>query len=366
MAEGNRRFMLSRLASRRCRSVLGLAMATVWVLAPHRAHTEDVLWDDYAARFVQPDGRVIDTGLGGISHSESQGTAMLLAERHDDRARFDQIWGWTHSNLGVRKDALFAWLWRPDAREHLPDKNNATDGDVLIAWALAEAGQRWGVPAYHDAAGAITKTLLTKLLRETDVGPVLLPGTEGFESNKGMVINLSYAILPAYRVLDGLLPNPAWHRLSDATHHLLAVARFGRFSLPPDWLFLPKGWKSASKTPALSLWTEKPARFGYDAIRVPLFLAWTGADGRELWPFLSFWGYFDPLPFHPPWADLTENAVPIADLPPGFVSVRKLAEEATHPTNVQPPPTLLTDHDDYFSASLTLLCNLAWHDRTAQ
>ncbi len=327
---------------------------------------QDTLWADYARRFVMPDGRVVDTGRGGISHSESQGTGMLLAERHNDRAEFELIWGWTHANLAVRKDALMAWSWRPDGHDHVPDKNSATDGDLLIAWALAEAGRRWNVPAYHDASAAIAKTLLSKLLRDTDAGPVLLPGSDGFETAQGLAVNLSYAILPAYRVLDGLVPNPAWHNLTLATHTLLAAARFGKFSLPPDWLFVPKGWKASAKTPALSPWTEKPARFGFDAVRVPLYLAWSGADGRELWPFLSFWGYFDPLPFHPPWTNLLENAVPLENLPPGFISIRKLAEEATHPSNAPPPTTALIDNEGYFSASLTLLCDLAWHDRVTQ
>jgi endoglucanase len=342
------------------------AIAVLLLAGACGVRAQDTPWADYAARFVMPDGRTVDTGQGGISHSEAQGTAMLLAERHNDRAKFDLIWAWTRGNLAVRKDALMAWSWVPDEPEHVPDKNNATDGDLLIAWALAEAGQRWTVPAYHDAAEAITKTLLEKLLRETDVGPVLLPGSEGFESAKGIVVNLSYAILPAYRVLDGLLPNPAWARLAQTAHALIASAKFGKFSLPPDWLFVPKGWKAGTKTPALSVWTEKPARFGFDAIRVPLFLAWTGADGRELWPFLTFWGYFDPLPFHPAWTDLNENAVPLGNLPPGFASIRRLAEGAAHPTNAPEAATPLAANEDYYSASLSLLCELAWHDRATQ
>ncbi len=346
--------------------VLLLPLARVASALSDDAPAPDAAWVDYAARFVMTDGRVVDTGMGGISHSEAQGTAMLLAERHDDRARFELVWSWTRNNLGVRKDPLFAWAWHPEARDHVTDRNSATDGDLLIAWALAEAGQRWQVAGFSQAAGAVTKALLGKLLRETDAGPVLLPGSEGFETPKGIVVNLSYAILPAYRVLDGLLPDPAWHRLTTAAHMLLAASHFGRFSLPPDWLFIPKGWKTASAAPALTTWSQKPPRFGFDAIRVPLYLAWSGADGHELWPYLSFWGYFDPLPFHPAWIDLVENAVPIANLPPGFLSIRRLAEEATHPSGGTAPFSGLTENEDYFSASLTLLCTLAWHDRISQ
>ena len=323
---------------------------------------EQALWAAYVQHFVQPDGRVVDTGMGGISHSESQGTAMLLAERHDDRVRFDAVWGWTRANLGIRHDALFAWAWRPDAHEHVPDLNNASDGDLLIAWALAEAAQRWQVAAYRDAAVAIAREMLARLVRQTDAGPVLLPGAEGFETAKGLVVNLSYAILPAYRVLDGIAPDPLWHRLSQTAHALEARARFGRFSLPPDWLFVPRGWKAGAPQPALQPWPDKPTRFGFDAIRIPLYLAWSGADGRELWPYLTFWAYFDSLPFHPAWTDLKENAIPMDTLPPGFVSIRRLAEEAAHPGGATPAPVLGAG-EDYYSASLTLLASQAWLDR---
>jgi len=321
-------------------------------------------WAAYAAKFVMADGRVVDTGGGGISHSEAEGTAMLLAERHDDRDRFDRIWAWTRANLGGRKDGLFVWGWHPDGKTRQPDKNNATDGDLLIGWALAEAGARWKLPAYHEAATALAKAILTKMLRETSAGPVLLPGSVGFESPRGLVINLSYEVLPAYRALDTVYPNPNWKRLGDTAHTLFAQARIGRFSLPTDWTFVPKDWQTG--TPGLVPWSEKPPRFGYDAIRIPLYLAWAGADGRELWPFQQFWAFFDNLPFHPAWVDVVEDAVPLDNMPPGFTAVRRLAEEAAKPDGAaaQFPP--IGEKEDYFSASLTALSYLAWEDRQSK
>ena len=320
-------------------------------------------WVQYAQRFLLPEGRLRDDHAGDHSHSEGQGTALLLAERYGDQARFATIWQWTHANLAVRGDALLAWRWDASAGDHVPDRNNATDGDLLVAWALAEAAQRWNVADYRTAAIAIARTLRTKLLRTTPLGPVLLPGEHGFESAAGIVVNLSYAILPAYRTLATVDPDPAWTQLTEAHLRLVERAGFGRFMLPPDWLFVPKGWDPANNTPPLAPWQSRPARFGYDAIRVPLYLAWGGADGQLLGPFLKFWGFFEPLPFHPAWTDLSEDAVPLSDMPPGFRSIQKLAEAAQAGPAGGPAPGLSQDENNYYSASLTLLAQLAWQDR---
>ena len=336
------------------------ALAMPWSSAALADPSAD-FWTSYAARFVQADGRVIDTGAGGMSHSEAEGTAMLLAERHDDRDRFDKIWAWTRANLGTRKDGLMIWGWHPEARNHTPDKNNATDGDLLIAWALAEGGAHWKDEGLTSSAVALSRAILGRLMRETGAGPVLLPGTVGFDSSKGMVINLSYEVLPAFHALDGIAPNPLWKRLADTAHVLFEQARRGRFSLPTDWTFVPKDWKPG--TPGLVPWPEKPPRFGYDAIRIPLYLAWTGADGRELWPYQQFWGWFDKLPFHPAWVDVEQDAVPLDNMPPGFVAIRRLTDQAAKPDGSAASFPPLADNEDYFSASLTALSYLAWGDR---
>src|SRR5260370_31388000 len=109
-------------------------------------------WRAYASKFTTPDGRVIDDANGGISHREGQGYALLIALRAGDRAGFDRLWTWTAGNLEVRGDHLAAWRWDPAHEPHVADRNSATDGDLLIPWALAEAGAKWHVPADTDAA----------------------------------------------------------------------------------------------------------------------------------------------------------------------------------------------------------------------
>ena len=64
---------------------------------------------------------------------------LLLAIAANDRATFDKIWGWTRANLMVRDDQLLAWRWDPAHRPAVADINDASDGDILVAWALTDS-----------------------------------------------------------------------------------------------------------------------------------------------------------------------------------------------------------------------------------
>ena len=150
-------------------------------------------WQSFKDRFVAADGRVIDTGNGGISHSEGQGYGLLFAERFGDRDVFDRLLGWTEANLRRRSDALHAWRYRPGAAVPVDDWNNASDGDLLIAWALLRAGQRWGNQDYTDLGTAIATDLLALCVREVAGTTVLLPAASGFERPGRVIVNPSYA-----------------------------------------------------------------------------------------------------------------------------------------------------------------------------
>ncbi len=316
-------------------------------------------WEAYARRFVSSDGRVIDADNGGISHSEGQGTAMLLAAAAGDQAGFDRIRRWTDQHLKIRGDALYAWRWQPGSAKPVGDHNDAADGDLLIAWALATASARWSRPEDLAAARAIAERLRTRLVRRLATGPILLPAETGFEDKTGIVVNLSYGVLPAYAALGRIDPDPIWAELAEGWRRLVERARLGRYSLPPDWLLVPKGWSGDPH--GLAPWPERPPRFGWDAIRVPLYLAWGGADGAQLWPFLKFWSSFADRP-PPPWIDLKDGSVPAEPMPPGFWNIRRLDERAADPAGGIRPEPLRAD-EGYYSASLTLLATMAVTER---
>jgi endoglucanase len=233
-------------------------------------------WRQYKERFVTSEGRVVDNANGGISHSEGQGYAMLIAERLDDRPTFEAIWRWTQTNLLVRGDGLAAWRWSPQV-PHVADHNNATDGDLLIAWALAEASDRWHVSNYNRSARQILEALAKNVVASSRFGPILLPASTGFagkDQPDGPVVNLSYWIFPAFRHLRALSDAIDWDGLTATGKTLIGLSRFGEKRLPSNWISVA----GAQPEPAHSF----PAVFGYDAVRIPLYLAWGEPGNRDL------------------------------------------------------------------------------------
>jgi endoglucanase len=263
-------------------------------------------WQEFRRRFMEPDGRVIDTANGRVSHSEGQGWALLFAEAAGDRPAFDRVLDWTRGTLRRRgTDALHAWRYRPGPEAAgVDDWNNATDGDLFIAWALLRAARRWDRPELREEAVAIARDVLRLLVRRAGPLTVLLPGAEGFEDAESLVVNPSYYAFPALRALAAAAPDPLWERIAeDGLRLLRGAAAFGRWRLPPDWVRL------ARRDGGASLPAAWPPRFSYDAVRVPLYLAWAGLDGEPpLARAAAFWT--SPAHAHvPAWADLGDDSV---------------------------------------------------------
>lgn len=255
--------------------------------ALHGQLADRAAWRIYKARFVTEAGRVIDTANGGISHSEGQGYGMLLAVAADDKPAFERIWGWARANLFVRDDALAAWRWEPGKRPAIADMNNATDGDLLMAWALTEAAEAWGDVAYRVAARRTAVEIGRKLvILKSPNGPLLLPGISGFaaeDRQDGPVLNLSYYIFPAFARLPLVAPEFDWAGIGRTGLRLISKARFGPSQLPSDWISL----KNGEPQPAAGF----AAEFSYNAIRIPLYLAFAGFDQpRNHDAFLAAWG----------------------------------------------------------------------------
>jgi endoglucanase len=258
----------------------GRVSSAASTLAPNWLETA---WSEYKKRFIRA-GRVVDN-VNRISHSEGQGYAMLMAVKAGDRASFDEIWGWTQRELFIEPSGLAAWQWDEKAMPRVTDPNNATDGDMLIAWALLEAGETWRSSDYVDAARRIVTALGKTTVVQSAVGPVLLPGRLGFTSEDqtdGPVINLSYWVFPAFQRLRGIAPEFDWSGIEASGFRLVRNARFGPMRLPAEWTAL--GGEAPAPAKAF------PARFGYNAIRIPLYLVWAKVtDPALLRPFAGLW-----------------------------------------------------------------------------
>lgn len=315
------------------------ALAATVKVSPAPAPAPDA-WRAFKQRYVTAEGRVIDTGNQAISHSEGQGCGMLLATHYRDRAAFETIWNWTRARMQVRDDALFAWKWTPEAG--VEDSNNATDADLLIAWALSRASERWNEPTWQAESGRITSDILSKLVRQSGTRTILLPGAFGFEKPEGVVVNLSYWVFPAFEHFRARDSRPEWQQLTASGHALLREARFGRWGLPPDWLLL-----SDPPEPAPDF---KP-RFGYNGVRIPLYLLWAGNPPKDvLAPFQAYWGTYRKHSFLPAWTDLVEDAIDSYPASPGIEAIARAT--LAHPAPFKTPAAPRSQ--DYYSDSLQL------------
>lgn len=304
-------------------------------------------WDAYRTRFVSDDGRVMDNANGGISHSEGQGYGLLLAVAADDAASFETIWRWTADHLQKRSDALFTWKWDP-VKGEVADLNDAADGDILIGWALARAAKRFGRADYEVEARRIVTDLAARLVTSSGAGPVLMPGAQGFgaaDQPDGPVVNPSYWVFPALRDFVGLVPGTDWNGLRRTGFKLLEASRFGPRRLPSDWVALggPK------PVPARSF----PAWFGYDAVRIPLYLAGDpDAPRKFLYPYTTPDLGIDGS--GPAVIDASTGAIGQRMAGAGYRAVFALARCAVH--GVKIPPDLMSSRDAlYYPETLRLL-----------
>ncbi len=234
-------------------------------------------WEAYRSAFIEDNGRVVDNANGNISHSEGQGYGLLLALAANDRASFEKIWNFAFTELLIRDDGLVAWKWDPSAKPRVSDRNNATDGDILIAYALAKAGSAWNEPRYTAAAQKLAAAIGKHTFGRSGGSVFLLPGAEGFNAGErpdGPVINLSYWVFEAFPVLAGLAPEYEWNRVWREGVTLLQQATSGRVRLPADWLSIQSRLQTK---PADGF----PPEFGYNSLRIPLYLLRAGMTDLE-------------------------------------------------------------------------------------
>ncbi|TMV68203.1 glycosyl hydrolase family 5 [Thioclava sp. BHET1] len=226
-------------------------------------------WARWKAAFLDPSGRVVDRLQSDVSHSEGQSYGLLLAEAFNEPETFALIHGWTEHNLRIRQDELMAWRWFPDRSHAVPDWHNATDGDLMRAWALMRAGRRFGRRDYLELARAAVADLVTLCLAPDPRAPgqqILMPSAEGFRPKGGLVVNPSYIMARPMKELGLFAGQPAL--LAAADHGLMLLSELAAGGLVPDWVAL----SAAGLGPAEGFdW-----RYGYDALRVPLFLIWSG------------------------------------------------------------------------------------------
>ncbi len=239
------------------------------------------LWNSYAGHFIDSgSGRVFDPGGDQSTTSEGQAYALFFALVDNDRPTFNRVLSWTEDNLagGDLAAHLPAWHWgkTADGKWQILDPSSASDADTWMAYTLLEAGRLWR----STADTALGRSMLALIARNEVVnlpgfGPMLLPGSAGFQQGNHWILNPSYLPLFLFERLASFDPSGPWPQIAAGIPRLLAQGSPHGFAM--DWIqYVPgDGFYPAPKPAAAGLQTPAgPAPVGsYDAIRVYL---WAG------------------------------------------------------------------------------------------
>lgn len=312
------------------------------------------MWGQYKISCIQQDGRVIDRQQQGISHSEGQGYGLLLAVLYDDRAMFDAIWRWTDDNLRARKDNLLPWAWgkRHNGQWGVIDYNNATDGDVLVAFALIRAAARWDVPEYRRQGVRLIEGMRSHLATTYQGRSYLLPSYYGFQNDEELVLNPSYQIFAAYRLFSQVDDKRFWDAILRDSFFLVGAATLGKKKLPADWVALNRK--------GIAPWGERAPFFGYEAIRVVLYLSW---EKKPAFPegLQELFAEFEKKGHLPATIDLLKDNASAEEASAGFYAVCARAagkmgyEKLSRRLWAKSLEKAATEKEPYYSTSLLLL-----------
>ena len=173
----------------------------------------------------------------------------------------------------------------------------------------------------------------------------MLPGAKGFNLNSYVNLNPSYFIFPAWQAFADRSHLTVWRDLIRDAKTLTGKMGWGEANLPTDWVALAADGKMQ---PA----KEWPPRMSYDAIRIPLYIAWQDPNSALLTPWRSWWQKFSRSQT-PAWVNVTTNEAAPYNMNEGQLAVRDLTLGTK---NGEPQ---ITAQDDYYSASLKMLSWLA-------
>lgn len=330
------------------RSILALIALVVCFAMPAKADD----WSAFKTAHLGLDGSVMDDSTQ-IIHSEGQSYAMLLAVRNGDRPAFDLAWNFAKRKLR-RPDRLFSWKLE---NGQVADDNNASDAEIVMAWSLIEAGRSW------DGGYMAEASELVALIRAKLIVPVadpanpsatlllVLPGVNGFQSEDGAItLNPSYWVFPAFDAFARIDDPVFWGDVSRSGERIVALASARGFT--PNWLSFP------SMKPAAGL----SSRSSYDALRVPLWMAWSGRSSPTFTAWRQLWRDRQAA-----WIDSSTGEVATFGPGPEQLSVLALLDRvASAPGSGLSAMPITGLRTPYYASAITQLVRMAWKERFAE
>jgi endo-1,4-beta-D-glucanase Y len=241
------------------------------------------LWNAYAARFIDGQGRVIDHTSGDRSTSEGQAYAMFFALADNDRATFDRVLAWTQANMANNdlQTHLPSWLWgkNKDGQWKTLDPNSAADADVWMAYTLLEAGRLWKTPSYTNIGRAMMVQIVKREVANLPgFGLMLMPGPVGWQHGQAWTVNPSYMPVFLFERLATVDPAGPWKQIALGVPRLLEGSARHGFAM--DWVnYIPgDGFYPSTSMQTGNKDSDVPGG-SYDAIRVYLWAGMMDSGG---------------------------------------------------------------------------------------
>jgi len=298
-------------------------------------------WSAWKAAQLTDGGRVIDDGNNEISHSEGQAYGLLLAQAFGDRDAFRRIEAWTQSKLAIRPDGLMAWKWQTSGEA---DLRNATDGDLLRAWALLRATRDSGWREHEGKAAQICRGFIENCLAPDPRVPselLLKPASHMTATDNSVIVNPSYYMSRALIELGEALGYVDLLRTAAHGEQLLRDPAAMR-----DWIDVTPSGIQAAK--------DLSNAFGWDALRIPLYLFWSGRHDHPALKGASRRFAAATLAKHVATVTAPSGQLIVQSDAVGFHAVADLA--------LGNPPALPRPGQGYYADTLALLAQVAWRE----
>jgi len=253
-----------------------LLLMTLWISSGCHAEQPWSLWESYAAKYLDGQGRVIDHAAGDRTTTEGESYAMFFALVANDPNRFGKLVDWTEANLAQGDLTLHlpAWSWgkAPDGTWRVLDSNPASDADLWMAYSLEEAGRLWHNDRY-DKLGKIMadRVAQQEIVLVPGVGTTLMPGAAGFHPDpQTWYLNPSYMPPSLLAYFAHQNPQSPWGEVASSLPSLIGSQ--GGFVM--DWIKAGADGLQPMQPPS-TVGDGKPVPTpvgSYDAIRVYLWM----------------------------------------------------------------------------------------------
>lgn len=282
------------------------------------------LWESYAAKFLDNQGRVIEHNASDRTTTEAEAYAMFFALVANDRPRFDKLVDWTEANLAQGDLTLHlpAWSWgkAEDGNWHVLDANSAADADLWMAYALGEAGRLWREQRYEKLGGVMADRVAQQEIAQVPgLGTTLLPGAKGFHPDEHTwFLNPGYMPPSLLAYFARRRPHSPWKEVAQSLPAIAAAPS----GFVMDWMSAGSEGVRPSPSPAAAQEKHEAQPGGsYDAVRLYLWMgtADPGTPGvRESLPHMRGMATYLQSHLTPPLRVDANGKALDPDAPAGF------------------------------------------------